>query len=100
VLGGGSILGGLILTAIGVFVIDRKFGKAAAFAGGGALLTFFGFMHGERIGVGQSPMVALSYLLVGVVMLGCAKLVTASVAAPKRAAEDESLVPSGAVLAE
>src|SRR5204862_434800 len=32
VLGGGSILGGLVLGAIGAFIIDRAFTKAAAFA--------------------------------------------------------------------
>ena len=37
-MGGGSILGGLMLGAIGVFVIDRNFTKASIFAaaGGGA----------------------------------------------------------------
>src|SRR5262249_50940697 len=55
VLGGGSILGGLVLGAIGVFVIERQFWKAAAFSGVGAVLTFFGFMHGEAIGLGQTP---------------------------------------------
>jgi AGZA family xanthine/uracil permease-like MFS transporter len=73
VLGGGSILAGLMLGAISVFVIDRKFMKASAFAFAGAILTFFGFMHGEKIGIGQSPVVALSYLIVSVVMAGCAK---------------------------
>src|SRR5580765_2063485 len=58
VLGGGAILGGLILGAIAVFIIDRELVKAAAFAVAGALLTFFGFMHGEHIGVGQSLSVA------------------------------------------
>ena len=32
VLGGGAILGGVMLGAIAVFIIDRKFAKAAAFA--------------------------------------------------------------------
>ena len=36
VLGGGSILGGLILGAIAVFIIDREFMKAAGFALAGA----------------------------------------------------------------
>jgi AGZA family xanthine/uracil permease-like MFS transporter len=80
VLGGGSILAGLMLGAISVFVIDRKFMKASAFALGGAVLTFFGFMHGERIGIGQSPVVALSYLIVSVIMAGCAKF---AIVAPK-----------------
>jgi AGZA family xanthine/uracil permease-like MFS transporter len=73
VLGGGSILGGVILGAIGVCIIDRNFMKASAFSLAGAALTFFGFMHGEAIGIGQTPLVAVSYLGVGAVMLGCAK---------------------------
>src|SRR5262249_58666983 len=45
VLGGGSILTGLVLGAIGVFVIEKQFAEASAFALSGAVLTFFGFMH-------------------------------------------------------
>ena len=82
VLGGGSILAGLMLGAISVFVIDRKFMKASAFAFAGSILTFFGFMHGEKIGIGESPVVALSYLIVSIVMAGCAKF---AVVAPKPA---------------
>jgi AGZA family xanthine/uracil permease-like MFS transporter len=82
VLGGGAILGGLILGAIGVFIIDRAFHKAAAFALAGAALTFFGFMHGEAIGFGRTPLVAISYLGVAAVLFGCAKY---AAAAPKPA---------------
>jgi AGZA family xanthine/uracil permease-like MFS transporter len=71
--GGGSILGGLILGAIAVFIIDRNFMKASGFALAGALLTFFGFMHGERIGIGETPVVAVSYLLVSILFFGCSK---------------------------
>ena len=42
------------------FIIDRKFAKASAFALVGAVLTFFGFMHGEAIGFGQTPVVAVA----------------------------------------
>ena len=73
VLGGGSILGGLVLGSIAVFVIDREFAKASAFAAAGGVLTFFGLMHGEEIGVFQTPAVAVSYLGVAAVLLGCAK---------------------------
>lgn len=73
VLGGGSILGGLILGSIGVFIIDRDFLKAAAFSATGAALTFFGFMHGDRLGIAQSPVVAVSYLIVAGVLLAAAK---------------------------
>ena len=83
VLGGGSILAGLILGAIAAFVIDRSFTKAAGFALAGAGLSFFGFMHGEAIGIGQSPLVAVSYLAVGVVLFVCSKF--ASTIAPEEA---------------
>jgi AGZA family xanthine/uracil permease-like MFS transporter len=76
VLGGGSILGGLILGAIAVFVIERQFVRAAAFATAGSALTFFGFMHGEAIGFGQTPLVAISYLGVAAILAGCAKFAT------------------------
>ena len=68
VMGGGSILAGLVLGAIGVFIIERDFLKAAAFALAGAVMTYFGFMHGEAVGIGGgfgvTPAVALAYLVV------------------------------------
>ena len=73
VMGGGAILGGLVLGAIAAYTIDRAFSKAAAFAFAGAVLTFFGFMHGEAIGVMQTPLVALSYAAVSLILLACAK---------------------------
>jgi AGZA family xanthine/uracil permease-like MFS transporter len=88
VLGGGSILGGLILGAIAVCVIDRNFMKAAGFAFAGALMTFFGFMHGEKIGIGETPTVAFSYLVISLIFAGCAKFAVAS--APKPAEEIEA----------
>jgi AGZA family xanthine/uracil permease-like MFS transporter len=78
VMGGGAILGGLVLGAIAVFIIERQFMKSAAFAGVGALLTFFGFIHGESIGFGRTPLVAVSYLAVAVILVGCAKYATAA----------------------
>ena len=50
--------------------------KAAGFALAGAVLTFFGFMHGEAIGVAQSPFVAASYLIVAGLLLACARSVS------------------------
>ena len=64
VMGGGAILGGLILGAVAVFIIERQFLKAAAFSLIGFALTFFGFMHSEKIGVNQSRVLAISYLAV------------------------------------
>jgi AGZA family xanthine/uracil permease-like MFS transporter len=64
VLGSGAILGGMVLGAIGAFVIDRQFDKASYFAAAGAVLTFFGFMHGEQVGIAVTPSVAAAYALV------------------------------------
>jgi len=68
VMGGGSILAGLILGAIGVFVIERDFVRASGFALAGAVLTYFGFMHGEAVGIGGgygvTPSVALAYAVI------------------------------------
>jgi len=78
VLGGGSILGGLVLGAIAVFIIERDFMKAAGFALAGSAMTFFGFMHGEQIGIAQSPTVAVSYLIVSGILVACAKFARAA----------------------
>jgi AGZA family xanthine/uracil permease-like MFS transporter len=74
VLGGGATLAGIILGAITVYIIDRAFEKAAAFAVAGTILTFFGFIHGaEGIGVNSSPTVAVSYLGVAGILFYLAK---------------------------
>jgi len=91
VLGGGSILGGLIMGAIAVCVIDRNYMKAAGFSIAGAILTFFGFMHGEKIGVCMTPVVAASYFIISVILAGCAKFATAEKPASEPAEEIESL---------
>ena len=72
-LGGGATLAGVVLGSVTVFIIEREFDKAAAFALAGAVLTFFGFIHGEAIGIGQSPTVAASYVLVAGLLFWCAK---------------------------
>src|SRR5215475_13549738 len=73
VLGGGSILTGLVLGAIGIFTIERKFVEASAFALSGAVLTFFGFMHGEAIGIAVTPAVAVGYVLVAAFLYGLSR---------------------------
>jgi AGZA family xanthine/uracil permease-like MFS transporter len=80
VMGGGSILAGLILGAIGVFIIERDFTKASAFALTGAVLTYFGFMHGEAVGIGGglgvTPAVALAYAVVAVGLFALGRVET------------------------
>jgi len=74
VMAGGAIITGLVLGAIGVFIVEKKFLNAAAFAGGGALLTFFGFMHGEAVGLAKSPSVALAYAMVAALLYACSRM--------------------------
>ena len=73
ILGGGSILAGVVLGATTTYIVDRQFMKAAGFAFAGGVLTFFGLMHGEAIGIGSSIPVAISYAAVAAVLFGCAK---------------------------
>ncbi len=87
VMGGGAILSGLILGAIGVFIVDREFVKASAFALAGAVLTFFGFMHGEAVGLAVTPSVAVAYAMVAAFLYGMSRQSFGlSVPAPKPAA--------------
>jgi AGZA family xanthine/uracil permease-like MFS transporter len=83
IMGGGSILTGLVLGAIGVFVIERDFARASAFALSGAVLTFFGFMHGEAVGIGVTPSVALAYVVVAAGLFAVGKYGTETVAHPE-----------------
>ena len=73
ILGGGATLAGIVLAAITVFIIERDFIKAAAFAAAGAVFTFFGLIHAEALGVGRTPSMVISYLGISVILLACAK---------------------------
>ncbi|PTY01584.1 regulator [Verrucomicrobia bacterium LW23] len=92
VMGGGSILSGVILAAIAVFIIDRKLLQAAAFAGVGGALTFFGLMHGEKIGFAVQLGVVVSYIGVAGVLVACHLFAKTE---PITAKEEEEL-PHGA----
>jgi AGZA family xanthine/uracil permease-like MFS transporter len=61
--GGGAVLAGLILGAIAAFIIDRQFRWAGLYALAGAVLAFFGFIHGVQLEFAASPLVALGYAM-------------------------------------
>lgn len=44
----------------------RRSVNAAAFALAGAVLTFFGFMHGKAVDIAMTPTVAVAYGIVAV----------------------------------
>jgi adenine/guanine/hypoxanthine permease len=90
ILGSGATLCGIILGSIAVMIIDKKLDKAAYFALAGAVLTFFGLIHAEAIGVGQTPAVAAAYLIVAVFLYACSKKADL-------ASEPDEVMPSEAV---
>src|ERR1700688_4210904 len=79
----GATLAGIILGAVTVFIIERQLDKAGWFALAGAVFTFFGFIHGEEIGIAQSPIVALGYLGVAAMLFGFDKYANFSPAEPE-----------------
>lgn len=78
VLGGGATLAGIVLASITVFIIERDFNKASWFAVAGAVFTFFGLIHAEALGFGQTPSMAVSYLGIAAVLYACAKYANVS----------------------
>jgi AGZA family xanthine/uracil permease-like MFS transporter len=90
VLSGGAILGGLVLGAIAVFIVEKKFVAAAAFAAAGAALTFFGFMHGEAVGIAVTPSVAFAYAVVAAFLFALSRM-PAEVSAPATRAEPHAV---------
>ena len=73
VLGEGAILGGLVFAAIAACIIERQWSKAAGFAGAGAMLSFFGLMHGPAVGFAVTPGVALAYALLAGFLVACGR---------------------------
>ena len=72
------------LGAIAVFVIDRQFARAAAFALAGAILTFFGLIHAEAIGLGRKPTMSIAYLMVAALLLVAGRIGVAARSARTR----------------
>jgi AGZA family xanthine/uracil permease-like MFS transporter len=68
-LGGGAVLAGLVLGAIAAYIIDRRLSVAAWWSFAGAVLAFFGFIHGGQLGWAVSPQVALGYVFLGAICL-------------------------------
>jgi adenine/guanine/hypoxanthine permease len=73
-LGEGSVLAGLVLGTIAVFVIDRRFYRATLACGVGAVLAVVGLIHGPKVHLFESPKIALGYAFAGVVCLAYAQL--------------------------
>jgi AGZA family xanthine/uracil permease-like MFS transporter len=68
-LGGGSVLAGMVLGATAAFIIERRLVSAAVTAFVGAGLSYIGLIHASQLGWGASPVVALGYAVFAVVCL-------------------------------
>jgi AGZA family xanthine/uracil permease-like MFS transporter len=79
-LGGGSVLAGMVLGAMAAFIIDRKLTHAAVTAFIGAALSFVGLIHGAHLGWVVSPLVALGYAMFGLVCLAMSRQIAPSAA--------------------
>jgi AGZA family xanthine/uracil permease-like MFS transporter len=73
-LGQGAVLVGMVLAAITVFIIDRRFVWAAGFCAFGAVLTLVGLIHSAEVHLFSSEKVALGYGFAAVVCLAFAWL--------------------------
>ncbi len=69
VVGGGAVLTGIVLTAIAVYVIDRKLWAAAAFCVVGAGFSAVGLMHSAKLQLAASPWMSIAYLALGLMMV-------------------------------
>jgi AGZA family xanthine/uracil permease-like MFS transporter len=68
-LGQGAVLVGMVLAAITVFIIDRKFLWAAGFCVFGGLLTLVGLIHSAKVHVFSNEKIALGYGFMALVCL-------------------------------
>ncbi len=70
--GSGAVLAGVLLGAITCFIIDRRYWAAAVTAGIAAVLSFFGIINAEAVGINASFGVTLGYLIFAGIMVAFA----------------------------
>jgi AGZA family xanthine/uracil permease-like MFS transporter len=68
-LGNGATLAGMVLGAIAVYLIDRRFYHAAGFCAAGGILCIVGLIHGNQVHVFSNKSIALGYGLAAVTCL-------------------------------
>jgi AGZA family xanthine/uracil permease-like MFS transporter len=72
VFGEGAVLAGRVLGSIVAFMLMRNFYASAAAAGVGAVLSWIGLIHAERVQWAARPEVALGYVMRGIVLVAFA----------------------------
>jgi AGZA family xanthine/uracil permease-like MFS transporter len=94
ILGQGATLAGIVFGAIVVLILEKQLIKSAIAAGIGAVLSWIGLLHAERVEWAASPQVALGYLLLAAVLVGIGMLQGKPSADP--ADQEEESVPAPA----
>ncbi|MGH3826613.1 MAG: regulator [Pseudonocardiaceae bacterium] len=90
-LGGGAVLAGMVLGAITVFMIDKRYYWAAGYCVAGAALSFVGLIHSARVAWAASPGTALGYLFAAAV---CLAFSLGSTPAPAQLPDEHSAAPA------
>jgi adenine/guanine/hypoxanthine permease len=88
VLGQGAVLAGIVLGAIVTFILERQLLRAAMASAVGALLSFIGLLHAEKVEWAAAPQVSLGYLLLAIVMLTIALIRRHETRAPDEASTE------------
>jgi len=68
-LGSGSILIGMLLGTMTVYIIDHKFFHASIVSLISAILAFFGIIHSTQVGINVNLEMSISYLMIMGIML-------------------------------
>lgn len=68
-LGAGSIIVGMILGSIAVYIIDHKFMHATITSLIAAVLTFFGIIHAPQVGINQNLEMTIGYVLISLIFV-------------------------------
>lgn len=68
-LGAGSIIVGMLLGSIAVYIIDFKYKHAAIVAFAGAVLSFFGIIHSQNVALNANQEITLGYILITIIFV-------------------------------
>jgi AGZA family xanthine/uracil permease-like MFS transporter len=64
----GAVILSMLFGMLGVFIIDRKTRNAGCTAISLAILSFFGFVHGQNIGINVNQNMSIGYLIMAAVI--------------------------------
>jgi len=69
ILGAGAIIVSMIWSSITVLIIDRKLVKAAGVALTASIISFFGIIHAESVGIAANLDISAAYLIISILFI-------------------------------